>query len=147
MSQFVVQVETELEPQVAWARLWDLDRHTVVIPLTTVALDPPALAMAAGAGFTGRTGIGRFGFDDTMRVDVWEPPATGEGRAVMTKTGSLIGGQIVVSFAPSGGGKTQITWRQDVELPWLPSRLSVLERIAARVAAPGYRWVLRTLLD
>ncbi|QBF44834.1 SRPBCC family protein [Janibacter limosus] len=147
MSEFVVRVETELEPQVAWARLWDLERHTAVIPLTTVALDPPALALGEGVGFTGRTALGPLGFDDTMRVLVWEPPSASGGRAVVTKTGALIAGRIEATFAPSRGGKTQITWRQDVALPWLPSRLSWAEGLAARAAAPGYRRVLRTLLD
>lgn len=143
----MVQMETELEPHVAWARLWDLDQHTAVIPLTTVTLDAPALALAAGAGFTGRTALGPVGFDDTMRVVVWEPPTTGEGRAVVAKSGALIGGRIEVIVVPFIGGGAQITWRQDVQLPWLPSRLSRLEDAAARLAAPGYRRVLRTLLD
>jgi carbon monoxide dehydrogenase subunit G len=147
VSEFVVQVETHLEPRDAWARLWDLDRHTAVIPLTTVALVAPAVALAEGVDFVGRTAIGPLGFDDTMQVRAWDPPTPGEGRALVEKTGSLVGGRIEVTVAPSRGGGAQITWRQDVELPWLPSPLSWVERLAARVAAPGYRRVLRTLLD
>lgn len=147
MSEFVIRLESEHPPAVAWARMWDLERHTATIPLTRVALDAPAVELAEGAGFTGRTSLGPLGFDDTMRVLVWEPPSASGGRAVVTKTGAVIAGRIEATFAPSGGGKTQITWRQDVQLPWLPSRLSWAEGLAARVAAPGYRRVLRTLLD
>lgn len=158
MSEFVVRLETVRQPLEAWERLWDLDRHTVVIPLTTVALDPPATTLGAGAGFTGRTAVGRVGFDDTMRVVQWRPPTAAEGGvAVVEKTSRLLGGRIEVSVAPRrpvgaapagpGDAGSQVTWRQSVKLPWLPSSLSVLERIAALGAGPGYRHVLRRLLD
>lgn len=145
-EQFVVRVETPLTPEQAWARVWDLDRHTEVIPLTTVTLEPPAAALAAGATFCGRTGIGPVGFDDPMRVVVWEAPTTGGGRAVVAKVGHVIAGRIETTFDPVAGGGTRITWRQQVELPWLPSPLSWLERPVAHLVAPGYRIVLRRLL-
>jgi hypothetical protein len=147
VSEFVARVETDLAPAVAWDRMWDLDRHTTVIPFTRVALDPPATALAVGAGFTGRTALGRLGFDDTMRIEEWRPPTVAEpGRAVVVKTGRLLGGRMEVDVVPAGSGGTRITWRQQVALPWLPRPLRRLEWLAARVAAPGYRRVLRTLL-
>lgn len=145
-GEFVVVVETPLTPAQAWARVWDLERHTAVIPLTTVTIHPPATALAAGARFCGRTTLGPIGFDDPMQVLVWEPPTTGGGRAVVAKTGTVIGGRIEVTFAPDTGGGTRITWRQHVELPWLPSPLSWLEHPAARLVAPGYRMVFNRLL-
>lgn len=144
MSHFVVEVETGAPPAVAWARIWDLDAHTRVIPLTRVALDPPARELGEGAGFTGRTGMGRLAFDDQMWVLAWSPPTTDEGgRALVEKTGRLVGGRIEVRVDPLRTG-SRIVWRQRLELPWLPVR--PLEALAARLAAPGYRWVLRTLL-
>lgn len=146
MSEFVVQLESDHPPTVAWSRLWDLDRHTATIPLTRVALDDPAVELAEGAGFTGRTAIGPIGFDDTMRVVQWQPPTDDEGgAAVVEKTGGLLGGRIEVGVAPFGMG-SKISWRQDVKLPWLPRSLSGLERIVARGVAPGYRGVLRRLV-
>lgn len=145
-GEFVVTVDTPLTPAQAWARVWDLDRHTAVIPLTTVTVDSPATALAEGATFCGRTGIGPIGFDDPMRVVAWEPPTADGGRAVVTKNGSVLGGGIEVTFAPVARGGTRITWRQQVELPWLPSPMSRLEPLAARVAAPGYRMILNRLL-
>lgn len=145
-AEFVVRVEALWAPEQAWARVWDLGHHTRVIPLTTVESVPPATPLDAGVEFCGRTGIGPVGFDDPMRVVDWEPPTTGEGRAAVVKTGSVIGGRIEVTFAPGAGGGTLVSWRQQVEVPWLPSPLARLEDLAARVAAPGYRMVLRRLL-
>lgn len=145
-GEFVVRVGTPLTPAQAWTRVWDLDRHTEVIPLTSVATIPPGLPLGVGVEFCGRTGIGPVCFDDPMRVVEWEPPSTGGGRAVVVKTGSVIGGRIEATFEPVAGGGTRITWRQQVEVPWLPSPLSWLERPAAHLVAPGYRVVVTRLL-
>lgn len=146
MRDFIIRVDSDQRTPQAWARLWDLQRHTEVIPLTTVALDPPATALAEGAGFTGRTALGPLAFDDTMRVEQWVPP-TGDdvGRAVVVKTGRLLGGRIHVEVAPTDAG-ARITWRQSVVLAWLPAPLRLLEAPVARLAGPGYRLVLRRLL-
>lgn len=146
-GEFVVRVDTPLAPAQAWARLWDLDAHTAVIPLTTVSLRGGATALATGVEFCGRTGIGPVGVDDPMRVLVWEPPSATAGRAVVAKTGNVIGGRIEATAAPVADGGTRITWRQQVELPWLPSPVSGVESLAAGVAAPGYRMVLHRLLE
>ena len=140
-SNFVVSVETEHPPAETWARLWDLDRHTAVIPLTTVTPHPPATRLGAEAGFTGRTALGPLGFDDVMRVERWAPPEF----ATVVKVGRVVGGRIEVSVVPLRHG-SRVTWRQTVQLPWLPARLRWVEALAARVMAPGYRRVIRTLL-
>ena len=146
VSEFIIRHESRHPPARAWAQLWDLDRHTQVIPLTTVTLDLPATELTEGAGFTGRTALGPLGFDDTMTVTEWHPPTADEGgHALVVKTSRLLGGQIDVVVEPAAGGSA-ITWRQGVVLPWLPSPLRWLEGLAARVAAPGYRTVLRRLL-
>lgn len=146
MSEFIIRMTSRRRPAEAWARVWDLDRHTDVIPLTRVAPDPPATALAEGVSFTGRTAIGPLAFADTMRVVEWRPPTGGEGgHAVVVKTSRLLGGRIEVTVAPAPGGSV-ITWRQDVALPWLPSSMAWVELLAARAAAPGYRAVLRRLL-
>ena len=140
-SSFVVSVETPHPPAEAWARLWDLDRHTDVIPLTTVTPHPPATRLGTGVCFTGRTALGPLGFDDVMRVETWAPPES----ATVVKVGRVVGGQIEVTVAPLRHG-SRVVWRQTVQLPWLPARLRWVEALAARVMAPGYRQVIRTLL-
>lgn len=140
-SSFVVSAETGYAPAETWARLWDLDRHTVVIPLTTVTPHPPATRLGAGAGFTGRTALGPLGFDDVMRVETWAPPES----ATVVKVGRVVGGRIEVTVVPLRHG-SRVVWRQTVQLPWLPARLRWVEALAARVMAPGYRQAIRTLL-
>lgn len=136
-----MSVETEHPPAETWARLWDLDRHTAVIPLTTVTPHPPATRLGAEAGFTGRTALGPLGFDDVMRVARWAPPES----ATVVKVGRVVGGRIEVTVVPLRHG-SRVTWRQTVRLPWLPRPLRWVEALAARVMAPGYRRVIRTLL-
>lgn len=146
VSEFIIRMTSRRRPAEAWARVWDLDRHTDVIPLTRVAPDPPATALAEGVGFTGRTAIGPLAFDDTMCVAEWRPPTGGEGgTAVVEKTSRWLGGRIEVTVAAAPGGSAVI-WRQDVALPWLPSPLAWVELLVARAAALGYRAVLRRLL-
>ena len=97
-------------------------------------------------GFTGRTAIGPLGFDDTMRIVQWRPPTDDVGgAAVVDKVGRLLGGRIEVEVTPFAAG-SRIMWRQRVRLPWLPSRWTWVDGLAARVAAPGYRTVLQRLL-
>ncbi|CAM4019955.1 hypothetical protein [Janibacter anophelis] len=159
MSEFIIDVETDLPPAVAWERLWDLDRHTATIPLTRVTVDAPSTQLGEGVGFTGRTALGPLGFDDTMRVEMWRPPAPqatapstapqATGRAVVVKTGRLLGGRIEVELVPPSAGDgrgSAVHWRQEVRLPWLPRPLRWIEAIGARLVAPGYRWVLGRLL-
>lgn len=141
MRTIVVSVETAHPSAEAWARLWDLDRHTDVIPLTTVTPHPPATRLGTGVCFTGRTALGPLGFDDVMRVETWAPPES----ATVVKVGRVVGGRIEVTVAPLRHG-SRVVWRQTVQLPWLPARLRWAEALAARVMAPGYRQVIRTLL-
>ena len=143
---FVVDVGTPLPPEVVWARLWDLQRHTEVIPLTTVTTVPAGAALRSGVEFCGRTGLGPLGFDDTMRVTQWRPPTGNDhGLAVVEKTGRVLGGRIRAEVTRDGSG-SRIRWRQDLRLPWLPASLRPLESVAARLAAPGYRQVITRLL-
>lgn len=141
-----MRIEAEASAEQAWQRLWDLDRHTAVIPLTTVTPEPPATRLSTGVCFTGRTALGPLGFDDVMRVVDWSPPVgDGGGRAVVDKVGRVVGGRIEVTVVPLRRGSL-VTWRQMVRLPWLPRPLWWVEALAARVMAPGYRRAIRTLL-
>ena len=145
-GRFRIEEVAPLTPEVAWARLWDLQRHSEVIPLTRVSADAPATALAHGVEFCGRTGLGPLGFDDRMRVAEWSPPTHGvPGRAVVEKTGRILGGRIEVEVVAEGSD-SRVVWQQQLVLPWLPSPLRVVEKVAALLAAPGYRRVIRRLL-
>lgn len=130
-------------PERVWARLWDLDRHTAAIPLTTVTPEP---ATATGTGlrhpsglredarFTARTGLGPVGFDDDMVVRAWDPPR----HAVVEKVGRLLGGRIEVDLAPAGPN-TRLRWAQTFAATGVPDALAGLAAGGVRAA---YRWAL-----
>ena len=110
-------------PEEVWARLWDLDRHTSAVPLTTLH----GGSLGPGAIFTARTGVGPLGLDDDMAVVQWEPPH----RAVVDKTGRVLRGSIEVTLRPAGPD-TRLRWHQSYGVTRVPDAL-------ARVAAPAVR--------
>lgn len=131
--QFTIDLVVADAPSAVWSRLWDLDRHTAAVPLTTVSGGP----LGAGARFTGRTSLGPVGFDDDMLVRTWEPPA----RAVIDKVGRVLRGSIEVTLDPVAGG-TLVRWRQTYGAALVPDRLAALTRPAVRAA---YRSALRRI--
>ena len=120
-------------PEVVWERLWDLDRHTAAIPLTTVhggTLQP-------GASFTARTGVGPLGFDDEMEVVEFDPPR----HAVIVKVGRVLHGRIEVDLR-AAGPDTRVRWRQTFGAAGVPDALA---RYAAPAVRAGYLTALRRL--
>ncbi len=130
---FALDVLVPGTPGQVWERLWDLDRHTATVPLTTVTGGP----LGAGARFTGRTAVGPVGFDDDMVVRAWDPPR----RAVVEKVGRVLRGSIEVTLEPAPGG-TLVRWRQAYGAALVPDRLAALARPAVRAA---YRSALRRI--
>ena len=123
--QFVIDLVVPGTPAQVWDRLWDLDRHTAAVPLTSVTGGP----LGEGARFTGRTAVGRAGFDDDMVVRCWDPPR----RATVEKVGRVLGGTIEATLEPVADG-TLLRWRQTYGAPLLPARLAALARPAVRAA-------------
>lgn len=99
-------------PDEVWDRLWDLGRHTEIVPLTVVRGPVPH----QGSTFVARTAVGPVGFDDVMEVRTWEPPR----RAVVVKVGRVLGGTIVARLVPDGAGGTRLHWRQEVAATGVP---------------------------
>ena len=130
---FSLELTVPGAPGQVWARLWDLDRHTAAVPLTTV--DP--VPLAAGASFVARTGLGRAGFDDVMVVRAWDPPR----RAVIDKVGRVLTGSIEVTLEPDGDD-TRVRWTQSYGAAKVPHRLAALARPAVRAA---YRSAVRRI--
>lgn len=132
-------------PEQVWARLWDLDRHTAAIPLTTVTAgpstaidsgppDPSRSGLRQGARFTARTSLGPVNLDDEMVVRTWDPPR----RAVIDKVGRVLTGSIEAQLSPAGPD-TRLRWVQTVGAARVPDTLAGL---AARPARAAYRWAL-----
>ena len=132
--EFTVDLVVPGSPDQVWQRLWDLDRHTAAVPLTTVAGDPPG----PGARFSGRTAVGPLGFDDDMVVRTWDPPRM----AVVDMVGRVVTGSIVATLEPVADG-TLLRWRQTYGSALVPARLAALARPAVRAA---YRSALRRII-
>lgn len=122
---FHLELAVAAPPEVVWQRLWDLDRHTAAVPLTTLVGGPPG----PGAAFTGRTALGPFGFDDDMVVRSWDPPR----RAVVEKVGRVLRGSVEVDLVPAGES-TLVRWRQSYGAALVPDALAALAAPAVRTA-------------
>lgn len=120
-------------PEEVWVRLWDLDRHTAAVPLTTVH----GGTLGPGASFVGRTGVGRVRIDDEMVVRDWEPPH----HAVVEKVGRRLRGRIEVHLRPAGA-ETRLRWEQTFGAAGIPDALA--RQVAGPVRA-GYLAALRRI--
>ena len=151
MARFTVRLDVPLPPEEAWRRVWNLDAHSRLIPLTTLRGDGTGgTPLRAGSRFVARTAVGPAGLDDVMEVRRFEspPPGGGEGHAVVVKTGRAIGGSIEAIVEPARregdlGGGSQVQWRQEISLRGIPA---VADPLVAAVAKLAYSSVLRRLL-
>ncbi len=131
--RFSIDLIVPGEPADVWRRLWDLDRHTAAVPLTTATGGP----LGPGVRFRGRTGVGPLGFDDVMVVRGWEEPR----HAVVDKVGPVLRGTIEATLEPVRDG-TLLRWRQSFGATFLPDRVVAL---AGPVVRTGYLGALRRI--
>jgi len=125
MAEFWFDVLVPGSPEQVWARLWDLDRHTAAIPLTTTLGGP----LGAGADFVARTRLGPLRVDDEMHVREWEP----HHRAVVDKVGRPLGGRITATLRPAGPD-TRVRWEQRYAVTGVPDALAALAAPVVRAA-------------
>ncbi len=112
---FEISRHTSLPALEAWERLTDWERHTALIPLTTVTR-LPGPAAGAGSGFNARTSLGRVGFDDPMEVTFWRPPAgDAPGVCRIVKHGRVVVGWAVLTVTPQASGST-VTWQEEADV-------------------------------
>ncbi|MEC3998417.1 SRPBCC family protein [Actinacidiphila sp. DG2A-62] len=134
MALFVIERVTPLPPAEAWRRLTTWERHTATVPLTrmTVRTPPPS---GTDTVVVARTGVGRLGFDDPMRVTRWEP----ERHCRLEKTGRVVLGWAEFDVLPrpgaglDGGTGTFVRWREDLRVRGLPRALDGLTSLAGRL--------------
>jgi uncharacterized protein YndB with AHSA1/START domain len=118
MADFHLTRFSAAPPTAVWDVVTDFAAYGDWMPLTRMRVD--AGAPRPGWGFAGFSGVGRFGFSDSMLVTAWEPPgAEGVGRFRVVKTGRLLGGWAEVRVEPAGDG-TRLDWREDVVVRPLP---------------------------
>jgi len=104
-----------------WALVTDWPAHGRWIPLTRVTVDPDSpVHTGLGTRFTGRTALGRVGFDDPMTVTEWQPPSAGRpGRCRVVKRGRWLTGSAEIEVQPDGTG-CRLSWTEDVRPRWTP---------------------------
>jgi len=122
VAAFAATVDVEATAEATWAVLVDWPRHSRWIPLTTVRV-LTASDGGIGARFVGRSAIGPLGFDDPMEVVEWRPPAGDTaGRCSVVKQGRVVLGSAHFEVAALPGGRSRVTWAEDVEIA--PVRLT-----------------------
>ncbi len=67
-----------------------------------------------GAGLEAFTGVGRFGFLDTMVITLWEPP----WRCEVLHTGRVVRGTGVFEVLELPGDRSRLVWSEQLVLPW-----------------------------
>lgn len=147
IATFTVRIDTALPPDQAWRRIWDLDAHSRVIPLTRLSGHGTGGGeLLPGDCFIARTGVGPLGVDDVMHVVEFEPPEAEnghQGHAVVHKRGRVVKGRIDATVTPRVGGSV-LTWTQDIGLLGVPS---LADPAVSRVAKTAYTTVLQALLE
>lgn len=129
---FVVERSSPLPVAEVWRRMTDWEQHTATVPLTriTVLTPPPD---GVGTAFVARTAIGPAGFDDPMRVTLWEPPpAGGPGRCRLEKSGRIVRGWAEIEVRPDGEG-SHVQWREHLRVGLLPGFLDGVTALAGRL--------------
>lgn len=134
-------------PRQAWNLVTDWTAHGRWIPLTTVTIDVDSpVAAGVGTRFTGRTGLGRIGFDDPMVVTEWQPPDdSGNGHCRVVKQGPWLTGWAEVRVARTEAG-TQVSWLEDVRSRGVPRWADrLVDPLVSAVGTALFSRVLRKL--
>jgi Polyketide cyclase / dehydrase and lipid transport len=118
MAEFTVRRDVRAPAERVWSVLTDWPAHGRWVALTTVRTTTPG-PTGVGTEFVARTHLGRFGFDDSMRVTEWlAPTGTDPGRCTIVKTGRVVRGGATIVVTPHGPLCT-VEWTERVDLPGL----------------------------
>lgn len=126
MAELVVEQVVAAPAERVWDVLTDWEVHDRWMLFTKAEG-----GRAEGESISAFTGIGRFGFLDTMTITVWEPPR----RAVVRHTGRVVRGSGAFEVEPLGDHRSRIVWSEWVDLPFgLLGRLAwPVVRVAVRL--------------
>jgi hypothetical protein len=131
MAEFTVVRRVEMAPYDAWERLTDWERHSGLVPFTTITYAGD-VRRAVGERFVARTGVGPLGFDDPMEVTHWEPPrAERPGRCRVEKRGRVMLGWAELTVSSDGSG-ARAEWREDIAVRGTGRVLDGPNRVAGR---------------
>lgn len=125
VAELVVVQDVAAPAERVWDVLTDWDVHDRWMLLTHAEG-----GRAAGETISAFTGVGRFGFLDTMTITLWDPPR----RAVVRHTGKVVRGSGAFEVDPISPDRSRVVWSEWVDLP-----LGVLGRIGWPVVRPLLR--------
>lgn len=145
MAEFVIRASSPLPASACFDRLVDWDAHSAAIPVTRLRHDGEP---RVGQRFVARTGLGRFGFDDVMLVELLRRPAGDAAGALpglveIAKHGRVVGGRVRWTVTPTTVG-SEVEWRQNLQIGWLPRWLGPVVGLVGRAA---YTAGLKALLS
>ncbi|WP_344854701.1 SRPBCC family protein [Planomonospora alba] len=111
-----VAVDAPAPPERVFAVLTDWPRHHEWMVLTRARVTAGD-GRGAGSGLAAFTGIGPLGFQDTMEITLWDPPAT----VAVRHTGRLVRGTGAFRVLPRAGAGSTIVWEEELDLPFGPA--------------------------
>ncbi|MEV8635156.1 SRPBCC family protein [Streptosporangium sp. NPDC051023] len=114
-SRISVAVNAAASPERVFAVLTDWPRHDEWMILTSARVTEGD-GRSAGSRLAAFSGVGPFGFLDTMEITRWDPPNT----VAVRHTGRLVRGTGVFHVLPRAGGGSSILWKEELDLPFGP---------------------------
>ncbi|GAA3102419.1 SRPBCC family protein [Streptosporangium carneum] len=110
-----VSVDAAAAPERVFAVMTDWPRHDEWMVLTRARVTGGD-GHSAGSRLAAFSGVGPFGFLDTMEITRWDPPRTVEVR----HTGGLVRGTGAFHVLPREGGGSTIVWEEELDPPFGP---------------------------
>ncbi|MGH8774884.1 MAG: SRPBCC family protein [Jiangellaceae bacterium] len=105
-----VEQEVGASAERVWSVLTDWERQGEWIPATRVSAHD---GHAVGGRIEARTGLGPFGFLDTMTITAWDPPR----RCEVQHTGRLVRGPGTFEVESLGATRSRVIWEERLDLP------------------------------
>jgi len=126
---FTVRKHLPLPGHIAFDELVDWRGHAEWVPMTRVVIE--AGDGGVGTTFVATTGLGPLALPDRMRVDSLDA----EKMTVhISKIGPVLTGDVHLAVHPVTETTCDLTWVEDVRVPYLPSFLAPPVAFAARKA-------------
>jgi hypothetical protein len=125
-AEVVLDVVVQAPVTAVWEAVTDWDRQGEWMVGTTVR-STGRNGRGVGAGLEAFTGVGRFGFLDTMVITLWDPPR----RCEVLHTGRVVRGTGVFEVLALPGDRARLVWSEQLVLP-----LGRVGRLGFPVVAP-----------
>ena len=126
---FTVNRRLALPARTAFDELVDWPGHADWVPMTRVVIE--AGDGGAGTTFVATTGLGPLALPDRMRVESLD---ASDMTVHIVKIGPVLTGDVRLAVRPATETTSDITWDEDIRVPYLPGFLSKPVGFAARKA-------------